>query len=58
GLFAYKAGRWGAADEIFQALASRHPSDGPTKVFLARCQHFLREAPQEAWDGVYTMTTK
>ncbi|OFW09576.1 MAG: hypothetical protein A3G20_00410 [Acidobacteria bacterium RIFCSPLOWO2_12_FULL_59_11] len=58
GLFAYKAGRWEAAEEIFQALASRHPSDGPTKVLLARCQHFLHEAPQEAWDGVYTMTTK
>ena len=58
GLFAYKDGRWDAAGEIFQALASRHPSDGPTKVLLARCQHFLREAPQGTWDGVYTMTTK
>ena len=58
GLSVYRAGRWEAADEIFQGLASRHPSDGPTKVLLGRCQHFLREAPQEAWDGVYTMTTK
>ncbi|MBI3894882.1 MAG: CHASE2 domain-containing protein [Acidobacteria bacterium] len=58
GLAAYKAGNWDEAYEIFQALASRYPSDGPVKVLLARCQRFLREAPVGAWDGVYTMTTK
>ncbi|MBI4458562.1 MAG: CHASE2 domain-containing protein [Acidobacteria bacterium] len=58
GLSAYRNGRWEEAYEIFRALASRHPSDGPVKVLLARCQHFLQEAPAEAWDGVYTMTTK
>lgn len=58
GLTAYKGGKWEAAHEIFQALASKYPSDGPAKLFLARCQKFAREAPVGVWDGVYTMTTK
>ncbi|OFW34560.1 MAG: hypothetical protein A3J28_09465 [Acidobacteria bacterium RIFCSPLOWO2_12_FULL_60_22] len=58
GLAAYKAGNWNAAYEIFQTIAAKHPSDGPTKLFLARCQDFMQKAPAGKWDGVYTMTHK
>jgi adenylate cyclase len=57
-LAAYKEGNWSAALERFEALAEKYPSDGPTKLFLDRCRHFLREAPEGVWEGVYTMTTK
>jgi adenylate cyclase len=57
-LTAYKEGNWDSAYEMFAALAEKHPLDGPTKLFLSRCQHFRREAPEGVWEGVYTMTTK
>ncbi|OFW27552.1 MAG: hypothetical protein A3H27_13615 [Acidobacteria bacterium RIFCSPLOWO2_02_FULL_59_13] len=57
-LEAYKSGHWESAYEMFQELASRYPSDGPTKLFLDRCQHFLEAAPQGVWDGVFTMSHK
>ena len=57
-LTAYKRGNWDTAHEMFEAIAEKHPSDGPTKLFLNRCQHFRREAPEGVWEGVYTMTTK
>ncbi len=58
GMDAYRAGKWEAALGTFEDLAARHPSDGPTQVFLKRCKNFLKEAPEDVWDGVYTMTTK
>ena len=57
-LAAYKQGNWDAAYEMFEAIAEKHPSDGPTQMFHSRCQHFRREAPEGVWEGVYTMTTK
>jgi adenylate cyclase len=57
-LATYKEGNWSAALERFEALAEKYPSDGPTKLFLERCRHFRREAPEGVWEGVYTMTTK
>jgi adenylate cyclase len=57
-LAAYKHGDWDTAHQMFEAVAERYPSDGPTKLFLSRCQRFRREAPEGVWEGVYTMTTK
>lgn len=34
------------------------PEDGPSKVYLARCKHYLESPPPEDWDGVFVMTTK
>ena len=36
----------------------KFPDDGPSKLFLQRCQHFLQEEPEPTWDGVYVMKTK
>jgi len=57
-LTVYKQGNWDAAHQMFEAIAEKHPSDGPTQLFLERCRHFRREAPEGVWEGVYTMTTK
>lgn len=58
GLNAYRARQWDFAIELFQLALERYPTDGPTKLFLKRCQHFLQEEPDPAWDGVYVMKTK
>jgi adenylate cyclase len=41
-----------------RALAARHPDDGPTALFIARCEEYIAHPPPAGWDGVYTMTTK
>jgi adenylate cyclase len=55
---AYKARDWRAAKLSFEEALERWPSDGPSKVFLARCEEYLVEGPSSDWDGVYVMTHK
>ena len=33
-------------------------NDGPSKVYYARCKHYVENPPPEDWDGVFVMTTK
>jgi adenylate cyclase len=57
-LASYRGGDWAAARELFQALHTDYPNDGPIRTFNARCATFALEPPRGAWDGVYEMTTK
>lgn len=58
GLDAYRARQWDFAVELFQLALEKYPNDGPSRLFLARCQHFKKEEPEPNWDGVYVMKTK
>jgi len=41
------------------ALALKiNPEDGPSKVYYARCKHYIENPPPEDWDGVFVMSTK
>ncbi|MCG8452846.1 MAG: tetratricopeptide repeat protein [Spirochaetales bacterium] len=42
----------------FKEAYALDPSDGPSKVFGARCKHFIENPPPEGWDGVFEMKTK
>jgi adenylate cyclase len=54
----YKKRNWDQALQTFQSLLTRHPHDGPTKLYVERCQTLLRNPPPLDWSGVYTLTTK
>lgn len=43
GLQAYRENNWKSALQIFEALARDYPRDGPTRVFIGRCQDFSRK---------------
>jgi len=58
GRAAYKARNWRAAKSSFEEALQRWPSDGPSKVFLARCEEYIAADPSADWDGVYVMTHK
>lgn len=58
GLAAYKSREWSRGIKIFEEILERYPEDGPSKIFLHRCQLYLEEEPEPAWDGVYVMKTK
>jgi adenylate cyclase len=55
---AYKHRYWGTAKKIFEDTLGRWPDDGPSRVFLARCEEYLVEEPAADWDGVYVMKHK
>jgi adenylate cyclase len=53
----YRAGDWGRASRAFAAALELEPSDGPSRVFTARCADYAAAPPRE-WDGVHVMTVK
>jgi adenylate cyclase len=42
----------------FEEIWNRDPNDGPTWVYVGRCQAFLNMPPPDDWDGVFHMQTK
>ena len=58
GLELYKQKEWDKAMEFFKAALQAKPNDGPSKLYVERCQHFSENPPPADWDGVFTMTSK
>jgi adenylate cyclase len=58
GLEAYRSSQWKTAIEMFQEVVRDHPQDGPSLVFIKRCQDLLAQPPEGAWDGVFVMKSK
>ena len=54
----YKRREWQAALDGFNSALQIDPSDGPTRVYIGRCEAYLKEPPGEDWDGVFEMKTK
>jgi len=54
----YKLMRFGEARDCFAKALAVDVEDGPSKVYLARCKHYLENPPPEDWDGVFVMKTK
>ena len=46
------------AKALFQKALALMPDDGPSSVFAARCDEFIKKGFGQDWDGVLTMTTK
>lgn len=58
GLELYKNRRWDEAMETLTEALTYNPDDGPSKIYLERCQEFKENPPPEDWDGVFTMAAK
>ncbi len=54
----YKLMNFEAAKEYFGKALKVDPDDGPSKVYYARCKHYIDNPPPEDWDGVFVMKTK
>jgi adenylate cyclase len=54
----YQQRQWQQAQALFEELLKRWPDDGPARTFWKRCQEYLFEEPEAAWDGVFVMTHK
>ncbi|MBV6493217.1 MAG: hypothetical protein LDLANPLL_01233 [Turneriella sp.] len=58
GLALYKKRDFKTAAEKFKKALSIKKDDGPSQVYLERCEHYSAEPPPPDWDGVYVMKTK
>ncbi|MBN1685979.1 MAG: hypothetical protein JW852_04945 [Spirochaetales bacterium] len=54
----YKLMEFAEAQKCFAQALKVNPDDGPSKVYYARCKHYVENPPPEDWDGVFVMTTK
>ena len=54
----YKERKFKEAMDKFNKALEIKPDDGPSKLYVERCEIFLENPPGEDWDGVFTMTTK
>jgi len=46
-----------AADGFRQALSIK-AQDTPSRIYIERCENFIKQPPLDNWDGVYSMTEK
>ena len=54
----YKMMQFRNASDLFQKAIEICPNDGPSKVYLERCEYYIDNPPPQDWDGVYVMKTK
>ena len=54
----YKLMKFKEAKRSFAEALKLNAEDGPSKVYFARCKHYIQSPPPEDWDGVFVMKTK
>jgi hypothetical protein len=54
----YKLMQFEQAMQYFVNALKIDAEDGPSKVYLGRCRHYVSNPPPDDWDGVFVMTTK
>ena len=58
GLRLYRAQKFAEARLQFESLLERFPHDGPSTLFVHRCDDMTQSPPGENWDGVFKMEHK
>ena len=58
GLDLYKGKKFKEAIKKFKKALEFDPSDGPSKLYIERCNIFLKNPVPKDWDGVFEMKTK
>lgn len=54
----YLARHWDWASNQFRQALQINGGDEPSRLYLERCEEFLKNPPGQDWDGVYNMKTK
>ena len=54
----YKLMKFEEARDTFARALKVDLDDGPSKVYYARCKHYIENPPPDDWDGVFVMKTK
>ncbi len=54
----YRGRKFAEARQAFQKCLELVPGDGPSQIYVERCDVFIQNPPPADWDGVFVMTTK
>jgi adenylate cyclase len=54
----FESREWQTALDRFKSLSEKRPADGPSRLYIGRCEAYLQEPPPEDWDGVFNLTSK
>lgn len=57
-LATYRACHWEEAENRFAAIVAEFPGDGPSVMYLERCQYFKGAGVNKDWDGVFNRRGK
>jgi class 3 adenylate cyclase len=55
---AYRRRAFGEAQALFRRIARDHVDDGPSAIYLSRCDAYLASPPGAGWDAVFEARTK
>ena len=58
GLELFESRKWDEAIAQFRKVQKILPGDGPSEVFIKRCQGFKKKPPVASWDGVFNLSVK
>lgn len=58
GIELYKQRNFEGALAEFRQAQTVDPADGPTNLYVSRCEAYIANPPPADWDGVFVMTTK
>ena len=53
GLGLYRQQKWEAAIQQLNLALEYTPLDMPSRIIADRCHHYLNDAPQDNWEGVF-----
>jgi adenylate cyclase len=54
----YEARNWNVALVQFARVLDKYPYDGPSLVYLKRCQRYRQTPPDKDWDGIINLSEK
>jgi len=54
----YREQRFSDARLEFESLSLRYPQDGPSRLFVSRCEQMLLAPPRQGWDGAFQIAGK
>ncbi|MCL1865242.1 MAG: adenylate/guanylate cyclase domain-containing protein [Spirochaetes bacterium] len=58
GLEMFAEHQWDKAHKCFKDAMKVLPDDGPSKLYIDRCNKYMKNPPSKSWNGVYTLDTK
>lgn len=58
GLLHYRQRNWAAAEKSFGVALAANPMDGPSRIYIERCEVYRDTPPPPDWDGVWSMPDK
>ena len=58
GIRLYQQAQWQEAVAAFKEAFKANPQDGPTQLYLERCNHYRDNPPDASWNGVFVMLEK